>query len=75
MILLIIIGIVGAVASYSIAKSKDRNAFGWFLVGLIPVIGLVIVVLLTANGKKCPQCAEIIRLGARVCRYCSYRFP
>ncbi|MDA1332544.1 MAG: hypothetical protein O3A65_08735 [Proteobacteria bacterium] len=28
----------------------------------------------SSRAKTCPDCAEAIKLGARVCRFCNYRF-
>jgi hypothetical protein len=30
--------------------------------------------LLPETGKKCPDCAEMVKVDARVCRFCGYRF-
>ena len=30
---------------------------------------------LEAGGKKCPQCAEIVKEQAKVCRFCGHEFP
>jgi hypothetical protein len=27
------------------------------------------------RGKKCPQCAEVVKEQAKVCRFCSHEFP
>ena len=71
----VLVAIICAMASYSIAKSKNRNPKAWFFAGLLPIVGLFILLLLPAIGKKCPQCAEFVQPNARVCRICSYQFP
>jgi hypothetical protein len=58
-----------------IAHSKSRNALGWFLVGcLVGPFALLVVLLPMAlregSTRKCPQCSEVVRSDARICRYC-----
>lgn len=28
----------------------------------------------SADGKKCPQCAELVKSDARICRFCQHKF-
>ena len=72
----VLVAIICAVASYSIARSKNRNPTAWLFAGLLlSIVGLFILLLLPAIGKKCPQCAEFAQPDAKVCRICSYQFP
>lgn len=70
----------GAVALV-IANSKERSGCGWFLVGcLLGPFGLVVAALPSLKRDpnaptarthvKCPDCAELIRIEARVCKHC-----
>ena len=71
-----------------IAKSKGRDFFPWWLYGtLVFIVAIVHVLLIKPNeahaerqalgagGKKCPQCAEIVKEQAKVCRFCGHEFP
>lgn len=72
-----------------IAENKGHSG-GWvFLVAFVfsPVIGLLIALCLsrrdtTLEGralragqlKKCPECAELVKIEAKKCRFCGYLF-
>lgn len=49
-----------------------RSFFAWFLISILisPIFSLILLILFGQNAKKCPNCGEMIRLDARVCRYC-----
>ncbi len=72
-----------------LAEKKGRSVGGYLLLSLIlsPVIGLLCLLAagenkerLELNGlhdgslKKCPNCAELIKNEARVCRFCNKEF-
>jgi len=80
LIIWFLFGLVAAV----IANSKGRSGCGWFLLGvLIGPFSLVIAFLPAIPAKTgeptpethvvCPDCAELIRKEARVCKHCGCR--
>jgi hypothetical protein len=73
------------------ASRRGMNASGWFVgvfVLLIVFLPLYLMVrkpvlphvnereeLASGAGRKCPFCAEIIKIEARVCRFCGRNLP
>lgn len=84
---LIVVGLVGLAVAL-IARSKGRVTFWWFVYGFgFWIIALPHALLMKpdvvgieqrqmAEGqRKCPFCAEMIKVDAKVCRYCGRDLP
>jgi len=67
------------------ASNKGRSFFGYFLLSIVlsPLIGFIAVLiskedtekleqkeLVRGNKRKCPFCAEIVKVDAVVCKHC-----
>lgn len=64
-------GLVG----YAIGKSKNDVSSGVMLSLLLGPIGWLIALASKGNVRKCPFCAEEVKLDAVVCRYCHRDLP
>jgi len=88
MSLLLIAICIGVIPGF-IAQKKGRSFVAWWIYGaLLFVVALPHSLLLkpdieqiereqleSGNSRKCPFCAEIIKVEARVCRFCGRDIP
>jgi hypothetical protein len=77
-------GIAGAV----VGSNKGRSGCGWMLIVLIlGPVGLLLALVMPKNEiqsernelekgsvKKCPDCAELVKYDAKVCKHCGKKF-
>ena len=63
-----------ALGAAAIHRLKGRSAGFTFLLGLLLGPLALVAAALTSRLKKCPSCAETIKHGAKVCRYCRHQF-
>jgi hypothetical protein len=79
-IIILLLGLIPA----NIAKNKGRSFLGWYIYGvLLFIIALIHSLVMKADKKvveeneladglmkKCEFCAELIKIEAKVCRFC-----
>ena len=67
LIVAVLIGLLPA----AVAQSKGRNFVAWWIYGAaLFIIALPHALMLGANTKKCPHCAEFVKPEATVCKHC-----
>ena len=83
--MIFIIWLIFAVLVGAYASSKGRSGVGFFLIAVLlsPLIGFIIAAIVqpiranteakaleTGDVRKCPNCAELVKAEARLCKHC-----
>ena len=55
-----------------IAQTKGKSFGAWYVYGLFLLpISFVHSLILERDDRKCPHCAELVKLEATVCKHCN----
>lgn len=63
-------GAIGGYAAHVRGWSVVAGVLAGILLGPFAVLLFVVSGVFTAGGRTCPECAEQIKLNAKVCRFC-----
>ena len=66
---------VNFLIGYAIGKPKDQAISSALICVLLGPIGWIISAASSGNTRQCPHCAERVKAGATVCRYCGRDLP
>lgn len=87
---IVLFWIFGCIVAAVIASGKGRSVPGFLILAvfLSPIVGITAALIAkpnqraveksqvaTGRSKKCPYCAEVIKVEAIVCRYCGRDLP
>ena len=72
---IIFMGLFFGMISGAIAYERGRSAIFWFFFGfLFHILGLIVIFLPRVArpgvNRDCPNCKEIVKEQAKVCRFC-----
>ena len=83
---LVVLWLIFAIMVALFAKSKGHSGILYFFISVVlsPLIGFIIALVIspgvekieekalsTGSMKKCPNCAELVKAEAKVCKHCS----
>lgn len=76
MAFVVIVWLVFAVLVGVWASSWERSGVGYFLgsLALSPFVAGIFLLLSGKAGRKCPKCAEMVKMEAKKCKHCGYEF-
>jgi hypothetical protein len=77
------------IAAAIVASNKGRSGFGWFFLGFfLGPFGFILSLIVSKNAtaleksaiqsgamKKCPFCAELVKVEAALCKHCGKELP
>jgi len=89
MIYAILIWAMCGIGAAIVASNKGRSGIGWFVIGfLLGPIGFILSLVVSKNtasleesavlsgeSRKCPYCAELVKIEAIICKHCGKDLP